>query len=132
MARTAVELHGRIFRDSYLDGLSDRLLRWSEMRDVKCRIFSQLFPYTLIPVTEKAFQPSRSQIPGTVGVTIEAGEIPHRDFLLRLGSRAVGPELLVLVAGEAVALFHGEFVRSVAVALGAFDFFVEDVFRVIP
>jgi hypothetical protein len=83
-------------------------------------------------MAEKAFHPSRPQIPGAVSVAIETGKVPHRDLFARLVGRAVGPEFLVLMAGEAVPLFHGEFVRPIAVALGAFDLFVEDMFCVIP
>ena len=43
MAGIAIELHRRILRDVYLDGLADRFLRRPEMRNIKSLVSDQLF-----------------------------------------------------------------------------------------
>ena len=43
MTGIAIELHCRVLRDVYLDGLADRFLRGPEMRNIKSPVSDQLF-----------------------------------------------------------------------------------------
>ena len=129
----AVELHGSIGRDLYLYRFLYGFLLRLEMPDVDGSVSEQFLSHRFTPMAEETFLPARHQVLGAIGVAIETGERPHGQTrfcalgVLGLCHCIMRPKFLVLMAGQTIPLLHGEFMRPVTVALGAFNLLVEDM-----
>jgi len=117
VALIAVELHRCLFRHDYLYGLIDCFLIRLIVGDIERRISAQLFPDSFISMAEETLLAARLEVFCAVSMTVQAGELFH--------SRAM--DGLSLMTFYAEALFGGELMRAVSVALNALNLLHEYV-----
>jgi len=122
VALVAVELHRCLFRHDYLYGLIDCFLIRLIVSDIERRISAQLFPDRFISMAEETLLAARLEVFCAVSMTVQAGELFH----------ACAMDSFPLMAFYAEALFGGELMRAVSVALNAFNLLHEYVFRMHP
>ena len=100
------KLHRCVGGNIYLDRLFDRFLIGLKVPYVHGAICDELFSHLLCAVAEEAFFPSRPEVLGPVGMTVETGEFSH----------SFPVDHLALMASHTESLFRGEFVHNVPVA----------------